>query len=349
MPIRNFWILLSIALLVSVCAHADPVQLRVGVAVPLSGSVAPMGIGFRKGLELYEGDHPEADRRVSFFVDDHKYDGKTSVTLLRRFAGLDKADLVVMWGNTPSNTTAPVAESEQIPLLAVSFDPAGKDRTYVMTFGPKMDRLVGKVVERFRKWNLKTPAAVSIDIGDAVQGIELMKKRLDGNLHVRMVANSEVDFKPIILSLRKMQADGIFLLTMPQQALTFMKQAQALGYHPRLVGGDVFAEEAFRVSVRQYPSEVAYVYGGVEQAFIDRVAQEFKDTSYFYETASAYAIAALLDRAARMLDSKDPKAILAALQQVDLSGLPVRELQLIDNAEYGAHFVAESALYDAKS
>ena len=318
---------------------------KVGMILPLSGGLAPMGEAFRKGVSLFSLEHPETGTSLQFLFEDSQYDGKVAVAALRKFTAVDKVDLTVVWGNTPSGACAPVAESVRIPLLAVSMNPEAKGRTSVITFGPKIELLIQKIAEKLKAWNLQNPAAVSIDIGSALKGVSMLQKELNGNLVVKTVANEERDFRTLIALLRSQSIDGLLLFLMPEQAMTFARQAVELNYHPKIVGGDIFAEDSFQKRFAQELPELAFVYGAVTPEFIATLRERWGDASYFYESASGYSIAAMIARLGIEARGQPSSHMLQGFKAVPLDNLPVQGLRLLEDQEYGWHFENDARAY----
>lgn len=285
---------------------------------------------------MYQEDHPDSDLR--FVFEDHRYDGKTSISVLQKFKNIDKVDYAVVWGNTPSSTCAPVAERIELPMLGISFNPDAKGRKMVMTFGPKIEDHIDQVVAQFDRWKLETPAAVSIDIGNAVQGVEMLAERLSGKLITKFITNDEADFKSLLVQLRSKGVDGLLLFLMPQQAITFIRQADELEYPLKIVGGDIFAEDAFYESISSYSSEVAFVYGGVSQSFVNRIVKQWSSKSYFYETASGYAIA-------KLFEAFNGDKI--RIEEIDKTAMPVLGFQFRNDQAFGRHFGVKSMIYSS--
>lgn len=336
----------SILILVLARAASCEEALKIGIVLPLSGSIASMGDAFRKGFELYLEEHPQAALKFSF--EDSRYDGKTSIAALHKLHDIDKADLIVVWGNTPSDSCAPVAEERRIPMLGVSMNPIAKGRSSVVSVGPPLEKLVAKVIDQFKTWELKNPGAVSIDIGNALKGVEALRLALGDNFHSRTIANDETDFKTLIVGMRAKKIDGVFLLTMPEQAMTFIRQSSQLNFRPHIVGGDVFADANFRAKAIEYFPDLAFVYGGVEAEFIERLKKRWNDTSYFFETATGYTIAMLADSLARDGKTTRERGVIPALVSADVSGVPMVGFKLVNNEEYGVHFENDGKVYTAK-
>lgn len=324
------------------CAADQP--HRIGVSLPLSGAVAPMGEGFRKGFVLFQQDFPNSN--VEFLFEDHKYDGKSAVSSLYKLSQSDRAEMVIVWGNMPSQSSAPVAEQSRLPMIGVTMDPVAKGRQYVTSLGPPIKRLITRVEEKFKEWQLKKLAAVSIDIGDAIAGMQMLNDDLGGHLLLKTIANEEADFKTLLTSLRSKRIDGLFLILLPEQALTFVRQAAQLKYKPKIIGGDVFGDSEFQKEALRYISELWFVYGAVQPPFIERLREKWGNTSYFFESACGYALAAI---ASRLLSQKSSdKSPFERLKSINFTDLPIIGLQLLDSPEYGLHFEADGQVYQAK-
>jgi len=208
-----------------------------------------MGEASRRGFELFESQNPICEKAVKFIYEDSQYDGKHSLSAFNKLRSTDQVNFTVVWGNTPASVVSPMVERMQAPTLALSMNPDAKGREYVISFGPKIELLVEKIVAQFREWKTKTPAAVSIDIGNALEGVEMVNIDLGGKLIVEKVSATETDFHPIIAKLKARGVDGLLLFAMPSQALTFAKQAAGLEFRPKMIGGDVFADDNFTKQV----------------------------------------------------------------------------------------------------
>ena len=332
---------------VSGLVSAKPSDFKIGVLLPLSGQFSEMGLAFKNGLDLYLKDHPDVAGSLRFVLEDHKYEGKTTATAFQKLRTVDQVKLMVVWGNTPSGTCAPIAEQYKLPTIALSFNPDAKGRNYVVTFGPRTDPQIQKVADQLKTWNVAVPGAVSVDMGNALLAVESLKKKVDKELFVRTVAVQEMDFMPTLLNLKAKHADGLLVFLSPDQALVFARQAAQIEYQPKVVGGDVFAKQEFREQVTRYLHDVRYVYGAVEENFVKRLVDEQKSSSYFFEVASGYTIAALLDRVNGVMASLPASDPMQVLQTVDRVGVPIIGVKLLKDEEYGLHFETESTIYQA--
>lgn len=318
-------------------------SFKVGLALPLSGNLAPMGQAYRKGVELFFSDHPKEISRLNVIYDDHQYDGRSSASSCQKFSSINKVDLGIVWGNTPSGICAPIAENQKTPMLLLSMNPDAKGREYVLTFGPNLNLMVEKILEWYRT-NVKSkrPAAVSINLGNALVGVEMVKKGLNGGLVDKIVANEEQDFRSLIASLKQQRVDAILMFLFPDQALTFARQAKEQNFEAPILGGDVFADEAFKKQFTSDLPKLDLIYGAVDPAFVERLRARFGEASYFFESACGYAVMELVSRASKRAH---PSGIIASLKEAELGRGPVLGLEYKIDSEFGNHFETGYAVY----
>ena len=346
--ICSIHVLLSV-LVVAGNLWAEPSPpFKVGIITPLTGSVASMGVAFRRGFELFQQDNSSCVSQSLLIFEDGRYDGKATTSAYQKLTSVDKVDLTIVWGNTPSGVCAPLAERKGAPLIAVAFTPEAKGRSHVVTFGPKTKLLATRTAEEFRKWGAKHPAAVSVNIGNALESIDYVKAALGEELDLRIVALEEVDFRSIITQLKAKGTDGVLAFLLPDQAITFAKQSVELGFTPPIIGGDVFADRLFGDKIGKILPRVAFVYSGVESAFIERLEKESFGSSYFYEVASGYSLAELVCRLGEKKQAEGSRSPLEKLFEISLIKSPIKGLGLLRDEEYGTHFENEADVYYVK-
>lgn len=329
----------------SAISASPQARFTVGVIAPLSGPVAPMGDAFRRGFERFEKEHPSCASQATLKFEDGKYDGKATSTAFKKLVAADRVDFTIVWGNTPASVVAPIAESKKAPLLAIAFKPEAKGRSHVITFGPKTKDLAAKIAAELRAWNLKRPAAVTVNIGDALAGIDHVKDFLGGDLDVRVVALEEGDFRTILTQLRAKGVDGMIAFLLPDQALNFAKQAAEIHFTPPIIGGDVFADVDFGGRVSAYLPRLAFVYGAVDPDFTQRIKQRPGGSSYLFEIASGYTMGELSCTLAEMWSKNHDLNLIDAIKTVVFKHSPIVGLRLGHDEEYGLHFENEARIY----
>jgi ABC-type branched-subunit amino acid transport system substrate-binding protein len=300
-----------------------------------------MGLSFKRGVELYSNDNRDAG--VSFVFEDHKYDGRATVTAMHALKAQTGVDLVVVWGNAPSSAAAPLAEQQRIPTLAVSMNPDAKDRNFVVTFGPPAAKVADTIAAYFKQTGASNYGAIGIDMGNVLEVFDMVEHRVHGFSSRKVVSATEVDFKPVISNFKSRSIDSLVLFLLPEQALTFLKQARQMDYSPSIIGGDIFATETFQSQAAQLTSKVAFVYGAVKPEFIRRLSDSEAGRSYFFEVATGYSVAAMSAELVKRKRVGD--APFVELDALSLESLPIPAIKYRSDDSLGRHFEVDAAVY----
>jgi ABC-type branched-subunit amino acid transport system substrate-binding protein len=120
-------------------AYAEPI--KVGMTLPLTGKLGGYGAAFRNGVALFQEEDVQSQKQVTFIFDDSQYDGTKVASAVRKLAAVDKVDLLYVWGVTPSQVAAPIAQQSGVPLLAMTTDPVSKGRPGVASLQLTLETL----------------------------------------------------------------------------------------------------------------------------------------------------------------------------------------------------------------
>lgn len=345
-PFRFLMLYLTALSLIASHSYAETVDrlIHTGFIIPLSGPLAGMGEAFRRGTELAKADGKAT--KISFMFEDSKYDGKTTLSALHKLKASNKIDVAVVWGNTPVGVAAPVAEASKLPLIGISMNPDAKDRRNVVTVGPSVELAIEKIYQQLQSWSLKRPAAVSADIGNALLGLRMLESKLHEGLLIKTFGETENDFKTIITSLKANAVDGLVLFAVPEQGLTFLKQAKQMNFLPHIIGGDVFAADSFRHETQQLSSKLVFVYGAVHDQFLERIRSTYHDTSYFFETACGYFTSVLLEKLASQNGAAFDQSFMK-LKELSFDSDAIPDVRYVESTERGRHLELGMKIYRA--
>ncbi len=320
-------------------------KFKVGIVLPLSGPVAPMGEAFRRGVELWQGQKPNDTEKLEIIFEDHRYDGKDTISAAQKLVEINKVQLLVVWGNTPSGVIAPIVEQKKVPTILVSMNPDALNREYVITLSSKVDLLTSYIAKFFKYHKSVNPAAVSIDIGNAVTGVKLLSKELNGQLLENFVPNDTADFNSTIAKLKSKQVDAVYLLTMPEQAITFARQAAAQKFIVPIIGGDIFADSTFQELFIALSSKLAFAYASIADSFIATLQAKFNNISYFGESASGWVCLDLISQLSQLAKKDQSKDYFSYLSKAELDNLPIEKLEFVKDKEFGRHLKHQVAVY----
>jgi len=331
---------------VAMIAGAEASPRRVGLTLPLSGGLAAYGSAFRQGLQLFQEEHPDYVRKVSFILDDSQYDGSKVVSSVRKLASVDKVDLIYVWGASPGEVAAPLAQQLKTPMLALTVGPVAKDRPYVAAIQLPLENLKIQLIEFLRARRIRTTGIVGTNIGAAIRLLDLVKPEMPGLAYEEIVPADLLDFRSVVTRISHKPVEAILLLLGPAQTVPFARQAMSQGLKVHLIGGDMLADEALRSELLALMGEVSYLYGRIDPAFRERYRTRFGDTSHLYEAASGYSTGLLVTQVADRLGTLSGLQFIASLASETIV-TPVGDMHFSSSAAQGVHVELKSSVYTA--
>lgn len=234
--------------------------VKLGVIVPLTGEAANLGRACQNGLSLAEEAFRATAGNPSFEVvyeDDANIPAQT-LTAYRRLAQR-RMTAIVSLTSGPSLAIAPLAERDQLPLIAIASDPAvSNGRNFSINFWvtPKEEarRLSAELDARGLRSIARatTNQAAMVAIRDAFDGVSPRRVQVAID---ESFDPSVRDFRTFIARLiHRTDIDAVFVNLYLGQAGLFAKQARELGVSLPLVNVEIFDD----------PAEVASANGALD-------------------------------------------------------------------------------------
>lgn len=94
--------------------------IRIGVSLPLTGSLAFAGEGYKIGLmaaqKKIEAEGGINGKKIDFIIEDNAYDPKISLSTFEKLRTADP-DIYIITGSVPASVVSPVAEQADVPVL----------------------------------------------------------------------------------------------------------------------------------------------------------------------------------------------------------------------------------------
>jgi len=246
-----FWVVIAIIVIGGIWygVNKQPKEqgvIKIGVLADLSGDYVSLFRGVPRGVEFAVEDlRKEIGREIKLIIEDQKScDAKETATIMNKFIGVDKVDLVI--GGTCSNTTlvaAPIAEQTKTIMIspassAPSVSNSGEYifRTYIS------DLLRAKEAAKLAYELGKRRMAIFTDLSNDAQ-IELAKggREKFTELGGMIVAEEEItkgdtDFRTQLAKIKNSNPDCLYLsITAPNQIALVAKQAKELGLNVQLI------------------------------------------------------------------------------------------------------------------
>ncbi len=327
-------------------AYASP--RRVGLTLPLSGNLSAYGTAFRNGIEFFTEENPKVSSKVTFLLDDSQYDGTKVASSIRKLINIDKVDLLYVWGVTPSQVAAPIAQQSGVPLLALTTDPVSKARPWVASLQLPLETMKSTILGFISDSKLKRTGIIVSDFGGATRLADLLRPALPGLAYYETIPTNSLDFRTLAARIRQKPVDAIILLVLPEQSLPLVKQLAAQKVHAHIIGGDMLADDTLRHELASIMGKVSYVYGEVDDDFLARYRARFGNTSHLYEAAAGYSAGLLIEQISTNLESSHKAEFLPSIVGLRYQ-TPIGEIAFESSEEFGLHAFLSAKMYSTET
>lgn len=149
----------GLSLALTLCAHANAADLKVGFVTSLSGPGSSIGIPYAKGIQAalaYKGE--VSGRKIQLIQLDDASDPSTAARNARKLVDEEKVDVLIGTSGVPgSMAIAAVARESKTPMLAITpLNLAGPDSAWTVTTAQPVSLMISAVVEAMKKSGIKT-------------------------------------------------------------------------------------------------------------------------------------------------------------------------------------------------
>lgn len=289
-------VLLILGLLMPFVLFAEP--LRIGVVLPLTGGVAEYGIAGKNGIALAQEEHPELFREIEFLYEDDQYEGKLAMTAYQKLKTVDKVDMMYLWGIAPASAVAPVAESQKLPLLAVTCQrDVGLGRKYVIRFCYQGQEGGRVLLEYLRSKGYKKLGLVTTEFAFINTVVEGMQENLREDESLEIVDSylfGDHDFSASISKLKKKQFDAVGVFLGSGQISQFYRQAGSLKFKAKTFGTDFFDSLSEVADAKGGMTGAVFAAPSTNKDFALRYRKRFGNDLQIPWAANAYDFAILV-------------------------------------------------------
>lgn len=216
-------------------------MINIGAILPLTGELASLGQSAKNGALLaFQELTADQQKKVQLLFEDDQFDPKNTISAFNKLISIDKVNVVICLASGPCNAIAPLAEEQQIPLIALASDPKiQKDKNFVVRLEIAPSEEARILSDYIKSKNYKSLASVvALQDGILAGYDDLLKDTRYSAIEVisEKVKPDEKDYRTIITKIISKQPDVIFVGLLPGFAGDFGKQARTLGYRGDFIG-----------------------------------------------------------------------------------------------------------------
>jgi len=100
----------------------EPIKIRIGATLPLTGSLAIAGNDTQRGIELALEEFRSPELALEVVFDDNQHNAKQAVSSAQKLLDVDQVNFIIsMWDM--ADVIAPLAERKQVPHMAIRWNP----------------------------------------------------------------------------------------------------------------------------------------------------------------------------------------------------------------------------------
>ncbi|MBN2653653.1 MAG: branched-chain amino acid ABC transporter substrate-binding protein [Nitrospirae bacterium] len=332
-----FFLIISIAVLayLSACKKSEDV-IKIGVAGPMTGPEAKMGIDFRSGVAVavdeWNARGGVLGKKVGIVTGDDVSDPKQAVSVARKLVNSGVAAVVGHFDSNCSIPASDIYDAAAIPMITpATTNPRLTSQGYKGVFRVcGTDDQQGRIAAEFAVKSLKLKkVAVLHNKTTYGQGLaDEFKNNLGNSVQVvyyGAITQGEKDFKPVLTAIRELSPELIYFGGIYNEAGLLVKQARELSMKQPFMSGDGTIDPKFIEIAGAEAAEGTYLTFQPDPNNIPS-AKEFisKYRSKYGELGSysiyAYEAMNILLSAIKAAGTTNGKAIIEKLHSMEFSG-----------------------------
>ncbi len=245
---RLLWALLSLCIIVVLgCQKKDDV-IQIGIAGPMTGDQAKMGMDFKNGaalaVEEWNGRGGVLGKRLELIISDDQHDPKQAVSVANKMVNQGVVGVIGHFNSSCSIPASDVYNRAGIPMITPgSTNPQLTEKGYRNVFRVcGRDDQQGNVGAKYVSQVLKLKrVAVLHDKTTYGQGLADEFRRFLGDVAVVYyggIVQGDKDFKMILTAVKNKGPELIFFGGIYPEAGLLVKQAKELGLNAPFMSGD---------------------------------------------------------------------------------------------------------------
>ena len=343
---------LSIAIaaltVVAVFGAPAPAQeaVKVGVIQPLSGPVAASGNYVRMGAEIgrdwINARGGVLGRKVELLIEDNKSDPKEAATAAEKLIVRDKVPVIVgAWGSSMTLAAMPKLEEYGVPMVVETSSAATitkRGNPWIFRISPPSEMEALGLEKYLKDLGIKQAdfLAVNTDWGRGAVGAfgDVLKRSGAQVGTAEFMEQAATDMNAQITKVKAGGADTLFLTTSVEQITLVLKQAQEQRLARKIIttGGSsspsqlikqagAAAEGTYHILFFLPWFPEAMPDGKLAKAFVDEWAKRGHPFEGLTEGFRGHDGVLTAVEAIRIAGKPDPKAVQAALWQVNVMGV----------------------------
>ncbi|MEK6528660.1 MAG: branched-chain amino acid ABC transporter substrate-binding protein [Nitrospirota bacterium] len=332
---RLFFVFLALVLVFG-CLKNEEKVIKIGIAGPMTGDQAKMGMDFRNGVSIAEEEWNSKGgvlgRKIKTIIGDDQRDPKQAVSVANKFVVQGISGVIGHFNSSCSIPASDIYRRANIPMITpASTNPELTKKGYSGVFRVcGTDDQQGKVAADFVTSQLKIKkVAVIHDKTTYGQGLaDEFKKSLNNQAEVvyyGAIVQGDQDFKAVLTSIKYKKPELIYFGGIYPEAGLLVKQAREIGLKAPFMSGDGSIDPKFVEIAGAAAAEGTYLTFSPDpnnipsaKEFIDKYNRKFGELGPY--SIYAYDAINIMLKAIEAAGTTEGKAVMDKLHSMEFNG-----------------------------
>lgn len=334
--IRRFLLSLFAIVILSGCVKKEDNVINLGIAGPMTGDQAKMGMDFKNGVtiavEEWNNKGGVLGKKIELIVGDDQRDPKQAVSVANKFVTQGTKGVIGHFNSSCSIPASDVYNRAGIPMITpASTNPQLTEKGYAGVFRVcGRDDQQGKVAADFIITQLKLKKiAVIHDKTTYGQGLADEFKKFIGDqveiVYYGGIVQGDRDFKTVLISMKEKKPELIYFGGIYPEGGLLVKQSREIGLSVPFMSGDGVIDPKFVEIAGAESAEGTYLTFSPDpdsiptaKAFIEAYQKKYGELGPY--SIYAYDAANIMLKAIEAAGTTDGKAIMDKLHSMEFSG-----------------------------
>ena len=338
-------LLVALALVAPASAQQGD-AIKIGVIQPLSGPVAASGNYVRMGAEIAR-DWINArggvlGRQVQLLIEDNKSDPKEAATVAEKLIVRDKVPVIMgAWGSSMTLAVMPKLEEYGVPMVVETSSAATitkRGNPWIFRISPPSEMEAAGLEKYLKDFGIKQADFLAVNTdwgrGSVTAFGDVVKKSGATVGATEFMDQAATDMNAQITKIKAGNGDTLFLTTSVEQITLVLKQAQKQRLARKVIttGGSSSPSQLIKQAGPAAEGTYHILFflpwfpeampdGKLAKAFVDEWAKRGHPFEGLTEGFRGHDGVATAAEAIKLAGKPDPKAVQAALWQVNLMGV----------------------------
>ncbi len=333
---KKYLLFLIAVIILFGCVKKSEDVIKIGIAGPMTGDQAKMGMDFRNGVTLaveeWNNKGGVLGKKIELIIGDDQRDPKQAVSVANKLVTQGVKGVIGHFNSSCSIPASDVYNRSNIPMITpASTNPQLTEKSYYGVFRVcGRDDQQGKAAADFVVSQLKlNKIAVIHDKTTYGQGLANEFKKFLGDkaevVYYGGIVQGDKDFKTVLTSIKEKKPELIYFGGIYPEGGLLVKQARELGLNAPFMSGDGVIDPKFIEIAGAESAEGTYLTFSPDpknipsaKTFIEQYNKTYGEIGPY--SIYAYDAANIMLKAIEAAGTTDGKAIMDKLHSMEFSG-----------------------------